>query len=758
MNDIGLRIIIIDDNPAIHQDFIKVLTTNQKPKLSKKLDDELFGEANLNPVETTPGQNEQDLPAFEFDTATQGQEGVEKIKLALESGRPYALAFVDIRMPPGWDGIETIQRIWRVDKDIQVVICTAYSDYSWEETIQKLGVRDSLLILKKPFDSIAVKQLACALSRKWLLARDAKNHTELLNRMVAERTESLQRSLSLLRATIESSADGILVLDLNKKIVDYNMQFVIIWNIPESILEKQDGDLLLKHMLEKLQTPDELLNQINYLYKHNDDSSVQIIRFINRKILECCSQPHRVNGVTVGRVWSFHDITQQSYLQQKLEYQASHDSLTNLPNRVLFNDRTQQAIAIASRHESNFAVLFLDLDRFKLVNDSLSHQVGDELLKTVAIRLSKLLRKVDTLARLGGDEFVMIIPDLAKKGSIVNVAQKILMSFEKPFLIAGREITMNTSIGISVYPTDGLNINTLLRNADLAMYQAKELGGNQFKFYTDNLNQQNHYRSTQEIELQRAITHNEFTLVYQPQIDINTHQLLSVEALIRWQHPELGEILPLDFIPTAEETGLIIPIGEWVIREVCQQIIRWRKNGLPYLRVAVNVANQQLKQVGFASTIKKILQEYKVKPQYLEIELTENIIITHAEVIHMIKQLKDFGITIVLDNVGTGSSSLNYLKQLQVDRLKIDHTFVQNIPNAQTNEVMMEAIMTMARNLNLKVVAEGVETKKQINFLKRQHCIQAQGYYLSKPLSPKDIESFFKEGVPIYVDLENKEK
>ena len=752
MNDMGLRIIIIDDNPAIHQDFINVLTKNNPSQLLKKLDDALFGD--LHSIQNFDTQEYQ-LPEFQFDTAIQGQEGIEKIKMAVELGNPYAIAFVDIRMPPGWDGLETVERLWEIDNEIQVVICTAYSDYSWEETIQKLGVKDNLLILKKPFDTIVVRQLAYALSRKWLLAKEAKSHTELLRKMVEERTESLLHSLSLLRATIESSADGILVLDLNKKIVDYNRQFVIMWSISESILSIKDGNLLFECMVEKLQFPDEFLNHIQYLYKNDDESSVQIIQFVNKKIFECCSQPHRVNGVTIGRVWSFHDITQQSYLQKKLEYQASHDSLTDLPNRVLFNDRIEQAIATASRHNSNFAILFLDLDRFKLVNDSLSHLIGDELLKSVAGRLSSLVRKVDTLARLGGDEFVMIIPELAQEGSIVNVAQKILMSFEKPFLVAERELTMNASIGISVYPVDGIDICTLLRSADLAMYQAKEQGGNQFKFYTSILNNQSQHRRSQEEELRRALVNKEFFLVYQPQLDINTHHLLSVEALIRWQHPEKGEVLPLDFIPAAEESGLIIAIGEWVIREVCQQIITWRKNGLPYLRVAVNVSTQQLKQFNFATTIKNILREYKVKPKYLEIELTENVIITHTEVMQMIKQLKEIGITIILDNFGAGSSSLNYLKQIQIDRLKIDQTFVQNISKVRSNDVVIEAIMTMARSLNFKVVAEGVETQKQINFLKAQHFEQAQGYFFSKPLSPQLVEAFFKKGIAIYD--ENKE-
>ena len=748
MSDRKLRIIIIDDNPDIHQDFVQVLTPSQKPQLIEKVRDEFVDVSNpaIANIETDTNFL---IPEFQFDTAMQGQEGVEKIKLALEMGNPYALAFVDIKMPPGWDGIETIQHMWKIDKDIQVVICTAYSDYTLEDTIQKLGARDNLLVLKRPFDDIAVRQLACALARKWLLARDVKNHSELLQRTVKEQTESLQHSLSLLRATIESSADGILALDINQKIINYNMQFVSMWAVPDAILAVNDGNLMLEYMIEQLKTPDDFLNQIKFHYKNNEESSVQILRLSSSKTLECYSHPHRLENVIVGRVWSFHDITEQSSLQEKLEFQASHDPLTNLPNRVLFYDRTEQAIANSARHGGSFAILFLDLDRFKLVNDSLSHQVGDELLQAVAARLQSLLRKVDTLARLGGDEFVMIIPELAQENSILNVAQKILTSLEQPFQISGRKLNISASIGISNYPVDGVNINTLLRHADLAMYLAKELGGNQFKFYTPVLSKKNQHRVTQESELRSALANNEFSLVYQPQLDINTNQCLSAEALIRWQHPKAGEILPLDFIPVAEESGLIIPIGEWVIHTVCKQINEWKKHGLPQIRIAVNVSRQQLKQTNFASTIKNILKEHKINPRFLEMEITENVIIAHPEVMRMIRELKAIGVNIVLDDFGIGSSSLNYLKQLHIDRLKIDRTFIQKILKTRSDEIIIEAIMTLAQSMNFKVVAEGVETQKQINFLKKQNCTEAQGYLLCKPLTPADIETFFKDNLAV---------
>ncbi|KTD15178.1 EAL domain-containing protein [Legionella hackeliae] len=740
MSDIELRIMVIDDNPAIHEDFIKVLTTtHQQSKAFDNLDKELFGE------DSRLESEESLLPEFKIDTAEQGREGVEKIKKACEAGKPYALAFVDIRMPPGWDGLETIKRMWKIDSDIQVVICTAYSDYSWEETVQKLGVSDNLLVLKKPFDKVAVRQLACALTRKWLLAKEAKKYTESLQKIVDERTESLQQSLSLLRATIESSTDGILVVDLKGNLIDCNKQFIKIWGIPKTLIKQKNENLLFEYMINKLRKPEELSVQINRLHQHIDDTSLQVVKFKEEKIVECYSQPHRISKVTVGRVWSFRDITERAFLEEELEHQATHDSLTDLPNRVLLNDRIKQSIAVASREGTCFAILFFDLDRFKLINDSLGHEFGDEVICEVSKRLFTLLRAEDTLARLGGDEFVIVVPELKKGEDVVNVVQKILTSFNLPLHIAGHEFTLTTSIGISLYPTDGTDINSLLKNADLAMYQAKEQGGNQFRFYTPQLNQLTNQQLEREAELRRAIQNKEFFLVYQPQYDVKNRKLLGLEALIRWQHPQKGVVLPLEFIPTAESSGLIVPLGEWVIRTVCKQITEWREQGLSAVRVAVNVATQQLKQVNFADTVKSILKEHDIEPELFEIEITENVIITNLEVQRMIQKLKKIGVKIVLDDFGTGSSSLNYLKQLHIDRLKIDQSFVKNICRSRSDEVIIESIIAMARSLNFTVLAEGVENPNQINFLKDQKCDEVQGFYLSKPLLSESVTEILQK-------------
>ncbi|MCL9683623.1 EAL domain-containing protein [Legionella maioricensis] len=755
MGDIELHIMIIDDNPAIHQDFIKVLTSTNRMDEFSNLDKQLFDEDEFALDEASKHQMDYSLPKFIIDTANQGREGVEKIKKALEHDVHYALSFVDVKMPPGWDGIETIKHIWEVDPDIQIVICTAYSDYSWEETVKQLGMGDNYLILKKPFDVIAVKQLACALTKKWILHKDSKHHTKILQQTVEARTESLQQSLSLLRSTIESSTDGILVVDLNRIIIDCNSKFLCMWNIPDSMFKSKNVRLIIDYMLNQLDNSRSYFKQINYLDKHIDEVSKNTVIFKDGKILECYSQPHRLNDVTVGRVWSFRDITERAKLESKLEYQATHDSLTGLPNRALLIDRIQNTINSALENDQQFAILYFDLDRFKLINDSLSHEAGDKLLRLVAQRWSSLIRKEDTLARIGGDEFVMIFNQFNSVENIILVANKILESLDQPFQIDSRELNINTTIGISLFPKDGKTVNELLKSADLAMYQAKERGGNQFYFYAKYLNERTNKCFKMEAELRMALKNNEFFLLYQPQFSIDTENLLCAEALIRWNHPTRGLLVPLDFIPIAEDSGLIIPLGEWVLREVCRQIKAWHKKGLPLIRVAVNIATHQLRQTNFVDMVKGILKEYQLAPQCLEFEITENVVITHWDIIQMINQLKEIGIKIALDDFGTGNSSINYLKQIHIDCLKIDQSFVQNISTSRSDEVIIEAIIAMARSFNFKVLAEGVETQKQMDFLKQRNCDEVQGFLFSQPLTPKEIEKHIMQGI---LSIEKKKK
>jgi diguanylate cyclase (GGDEF)-like protein/PAS domain S-box-containing protein len=720
------RILIIDDNVEIHHDFIKVLTNTDSHEL-EDLKHEIFGTNNSHNTE---------LPYFEIDIASQGQEGVHKIIEAIKQKKPYALAFVDIRMPPGWDGVETIKHIWEIDKDIQVVICTAYSDYSWEETISHLGKTDNLLILKKPYDFIAVRQLACALTKKWQLLQESVHYTSSLEQRVKEHTETLQQSLSRLRATLESSTDGILVIDQNNKVVDFNQKFLTLWAISEEELTQKDFLKLLDYFNNYLAETNEL-NDLRELILNKEKITLGLLKLNDHRIFEYYSQPQKLETETIGRVFSFRDISQRAKLEKELQHQATHDALTGLPNRVLLEDFLIKIIAESQRKNTHFAVLFFDLDRFKLINDSLSHAVGDELLRLVANRLRSTLRSCDLVARLGGDEFVVVLDNLRNnpKNIIQRMATKLLDAMHTPFHIEKREIVISTSIGISIYPNDGQSSDILLRSADTAMYQAKSLGANQYQFYTEKLHLDNLYFLETEMQLRNAIINDELILYYQPQIDVNTNKLVAVEALIRWNHPTKGLLLPIDFIPLAEETGLIVPIGDWVLRTACKQNKEWQLAGLPPVRVAVNITTQQLNQLNLVEHIQDILTNVGLKPEFLELELTENSIISNTNVIEMINALKDSGIRIALDDFGTGYSSLSYLKNIHLDRLKIDRSFVQNILMNKGDDVIIQAIITMAKSLNLEVLAEGVETEQQLDFLKKQNCGEVQGFYFSKPLS-----------------------
>ncbi len=731
-----LKIIVIDDNKAIHKDFIKTLSfaeVNKQSDIEKKL----FGDI--------PQKNKNTLPHFQIDTALQGQEGVKLIKKAVKDGNPYALAFVDIRMPPGWDGIETIKHIWKIDPEIQMVICTAYSDYSWEETVEQLGKKDNLLILKKPFDNISVRQLAYSLTKKWQLLQERRDYTKKLEQQVKERTSSLQELLSVTRGTLESSADGILVLDRDNYVVDYNLKLLQMCNIPQSIIDTRQGERVMGYISQQAEDSSAFSTMVADLSQQIDKVKIEKYNFTNDLIFECYSQPYTLNKKITGRVWSFRDITQRVILEKQLKYQATHDSLTGLPNRVLMLERLGHVLEKAKRQSTLFAVIFFDLDRFKLINDSIGHDTGDELLKTVAKRLEFMLRSTDTLARLGGDEFIVIVDTITNEFDAGTVATHLLESFNSNFEIAGQSLSVCSSAGISIFPRDGKTIGELLRNADAAMYQAKNIGGNQFQFYTSKLGTQIKEKFVLENELHDAVLNNEFMIYYQPQFDITTKKISSVEALIRWNHPKRGILLPLDFIPAAEETGLIIPIGEWTLKTACEQNKKWQDAGFLPMRVAVNISLKQIKQFDFVQKIKGILDSTGLSPNWLELEITENVLLNSIELaLSCLPELYAMGIHITLDDFGTGTSSINYLRKIPLDRLKIDQSFISNINLNTSDEIIIQSIISLAKKLNLKIVAEGVETQKQLEFLQSNHCEEVQGFYFSKPVAPSELETILQ--------------
>jgi diguanylate cyclase (GGDEF)-like protein/PAS domain S-box-containing protein len=439
------------------------------------------------------------------------------------------------------------------------------------------------------------------------------------------------------------------------------------------------------------------------------------------------------------------EAARRQYAQQ-LEYHAGHDILTGLPNRALLQDRLNQAIAFASRYCYPIWILFLDLDRFKFVNDSLGHNAGDTVLNTVAARLQSAVRETDTVARLGGDEFVLVLPERMDERLTSNVVQRIMDTIAGPLTVEGHEFVLGCSIGIAAYPGDGADPETLIRNADLAMYRAKETGRNNFQFYTAAMNERLLERLRIEGDMRTALERKEFVLHYQPQIDLCSGRTVGMEALIRWQHPTLGMVPPLRFIGLAEETGLIIPIGDWVLRTACAQAKAWQRAGFPDLCVAVNLSARQFAQNDLVESIASALQESGLAPRYLELELTESLVMSDIDgAIEILRALKDLGVHLSLDDFGTGHSSLSYLKRLPIDTLKIDQSFVRDITHAPDDEAIVASIISLAHNLKRRVIAEGVETKEQLSYLRRHGCTQIQGYYFSKPVSAESFERLLQQ-------------
>jgi diguanylate cyclase (GGDEF)-like protein len=440
------------------------------------------------------------------------------------------------------------------------------------------------------------------------------------------------------------------------------------------------------------------------------------------------------------------DVTDRKHAEQQLRYFAHHDPLTGLLNRTELHNRLTQTLASVQRHEHKLALLFLDLDRFKLINDSLGHRIGDLLLQEVSERLRKSVRSNDILARLGGDEFILILTDINLIDDVARIAQKIIETLTHPFALEGNDIVITASIGISIYPDDGDTSQALLMNADAAMYLAKERGKNNYQFYTMEMTARSLERMTIERGLRRALDHNELQLHYQPQVDVTNGDAFSVETLVRWQHPEWGLVYPDRFIEVAEDTGLIVPIGIWVLRAACLQAKQWQKNGGPFTHVAVNLSPRQFVEKDLFETIKAVLAETGLEPSFLELEITESAVMQDPNrTLDVLHQLHALGIRLSIDDFGTGYSSLTYLRRFPVHNVKIDRSFVRDIPGDESSMTLVRAIIALAHELKLSVTAEGVETQEQLAFLNNQNCDMLQGYLFSRPATAEQLESDFKQ-------------
>lgn len=466
---------------------------------------------------------------------------------------------------------------------------------------------------------------------------------------------------------------------------------------------------------------------------------------IDRYIFFNAAPIRDANGTVIAAIETIEDITDRKRNEERLEFQANHDSLTRLPNRTLLSDRIRQGLLFANRNKKYLALFFIDLDQFKYINDSLGHDIGDTLLKMVAERLGSTLRASDTLARYGGDEFIVLIADLTGEDDADVVARKLQKALLRPFKIYEHELVISCSIGISLFPRDGADVQTLLRHADIALYRTKELGRGSFIHYNPEMNTSAFTRIKFEKYLRKALANNEFLLYYQPKIDLQQGNMTGLEALIRWQSPAFGLVSPDTFIPLAEETGLIVSIGEWVLRTACAQIKSWQNDGLPYVPVAVNLSPRQFLQKDIVTIIQRTLEETGLEARYLELEITESLGMHHMEqTITLMNEIKALGVRLTMDDFGTGYSSLSYLKLFPFDTLKLDKSFIHDITTDQESANIVKSVITMAHCLNLKVIAEAVETPEQLACLKNYDCDEMQGFLFSPPLTAEECEKLFR--------------
>ncbi|MDP4170371.1 MAG: EAL domain-containing protein [Bacillota bacterium] len=557
------------------------------------------------------------------------------------------------------------------------------------------------------------------------------------------RAETLLReSEEKFRNLIEQAADSLFLLDLHGQIINVNSAACELLGYTKEELLQKKGNVLFNTLSNKISTifKDVSGNKSSHFEdKIKGKEAIDISVDINLRQVQIGDRPL---FLAMCR-----DIRDKKKAEAMMEHMAYHDALTGLPNRWFIESKLQHILTFNDGLETRFGILLLDLDRFKVINDSLGHQSGDLLLKKVTERLQKVMEEGCVLARFGGDEFIVLVPKLQENKRVCMISEKIMGIMEEPFTIHDQKFTVTTSIGISIYPEDGMDANTLIKNADLAMYRSKDQGRNEYTFFNVSMNEFAIDRMDKEILLRQALENNEFVLYYQPKMNIHTGDFQGVEALIRWK--KNNEILyPDSFIHIAEETGLIVPIGEWVIREACRQCKAWHDSGMDKIMVSVNISMQQFHKQKLEELIAAILQETQLSPESLELELTESTVMKNPkEAAIVLNNLKALGISISIDDFGTGFSSLSYLKHFPIDILKIDRSFITNLEWDEANTAIASAVISMARSLNMKVVAEGIETKEQLDFLKGKNCDFAQGYLISRPLEESHITHFLERNL-----------
>ena len=558
--------------------------------------------------------------------------------------------------------------------------------------------------------------------------------------------ETLRLSEERYRTIIEEMEEWYFETDLAGKILFYNdalahaLEYSVTGASFRAVIGQEEADKIYRMFHQVYETGEPIKNSPHEFVRPDGGIiSAELSVFPKRD----------GKGVMVGFRGVGHDITERKHAEQKLNYMATHDVLTDLPNRLMFSQLLNHAVQSAQRNKRQLAVLFIDLDRFKIINDTLGHEAGDQLLQEIASRLKQTLRATDTVARLGGDEFVILIEEVNESSQVATVAHKILSVVIKPMVLMGEECRVTASIGISMYPKDAENEQSLMKNADIAMYFAKEEGKNNYQFYSKDIQSKSIERLSIETNLRLALERKEFSLHYQAQLDFKTNAITGVEALLRWQSQQLGQVTPTQFIPVAEETGLIVPIGKWVLKTACMQNVAWQRQGLPPVCMAVNLSLRQLMDENLIEDIRAALEDSGMAPNLLELEITEGMVMQNpTRAIEVLTGIKNMGIRLALDDFGTGYSSLAQIRHFPIDTLKVDRSFIRNIPKDSEDKAITEAIIAMGKTLSLRVVAEGVETQEQKTFLRKHACDEMQGYHFSKPISPDLFADLLRKHVP----------
>ena len=717
------RILLVDDTPAIIADYRKILSASWSGQRLEAA--ELFlGE------QQTP---EVDLPVFDLVAANQGQEAVFLVEQAVSEGRPFSLAFVDMRMPPGWDGLETIERIWEADPDMQLVICSAYSDHTWNEIRERIGETDQLLILKKPFDRVEVSQIAVAMAEKWRLAQASRK----VALEKAQRLEHVEESLSQhsrhLAMASELARLGYCSVNLLARSFDacnrtrelLNMDGRDINNLDEFISRLHPNDHPQLRKLFAASARDPLSTDIEcktrVLLGDSSERHLQM-RFVAAGVDEA-GRPGALFGV-------IQDITDHEVALGAVKHASLHDPLTGLPNRAKLMEHLQQSLREVDRHKSGVGLILFDVDHFKRVNDSFGHPAGDALLCEVAQRLQNSKRDSDIVARLGGDEFALVQAGTEVPTQTQAMLERIYRVLRQPYELDGKKHDASISAGIALAPANGLAPEHLMKSADLALYRAKQEGRGVYRFFDDEMDRRMQDRRQLEADLRSAVENDELYLLYQPIVCTQTERLLGLEALVRWEHPTRGLVPPLDFIEISEETGDIVGIGEWVLRQACADAQLYSNDML----IAINVSPRQFQAVDFVGTVEDVLQETGLDATRLELEITENVFLDRTnETIEMLGALREKGVRIVMDDFGTGHSSLSYLHSFPFDKMKLDKSFLLNSGEGTHSQEIVRAVAGLGRSLGMSTCAEGVETHQQLSLVQQEGYTYAQGYFFGKP-------------------------